>query len=320
MTSSLFAFMLGFLLDMIIGDPHWLYHPVQLLGRLITVLETFLRRRLPKTKSGELAGGIFLVIIAAVISTGIPALVLIAAGNIHPVLRFVLETIMCYQLLATKALKDESNKVYQQLEQGNLEGGRAAVSMIVGRDTQKLDEAGITRAAVETIAENTSDGVIAPMLFMVIGGAAFGWFYKSVNTMDSMIGYKNEAYLYFGRAAAKLDDVLNYLPARLSAGLMIAASYFMKMRMEHAWKIYRRDRHNHASPNSGQTEAVMAGALGIRLAGDAWYFGTLHKKKTIGDELRSIEYRDIKKANKLLYGTAILAMILFSTAKAAFIL
>jgi adenosylcobinamide-phosphate synthase len=182
--------------------------------------------------------------------------------------------------------------------------------MIVGRDTQNLKESGIIKAAVETVAENTSDGSIAPLFYMVIGGAGLGFFYKAVNTMDSMVGYKNERYLYFGKVAARMDDLLNYIPARMSAYLMILGTAFTNNSTKNAWKIYRRDRYNHASPNSAHTEAVVAGALEVQLAGDAYYFGKLYPKKTIGDDIRPAEVDDIKRANELLYITAALGMIL----------
>lgn len=317
MMLSLGALVLGFFLDLLIGDPHFIYHPIRLVGNLIAVTEKGLRRIFPKTQRGELTAGVFLVVIVIGITTAVPALLLYLAGCIAPEVRFVLETIMCYQLLATKSLKDESMKVYDKLKEGNLPESRRAVSMIVGRDTACLDESGVTKAAVETVAENTSDGIIAPMLFMAVGGAAFGYFYKAINTMDSMVGYKNEKYLYFGRFAARLDDVVNYIPARLAACLMTVATVFVSLDIKDAWRIYRRDRHNHASPNSAQTEAVMAGALNVQLAGDAWYFGKLHKKETIGDDTRPVEYEDIRRADRLLYATAILSLILFSAVKAA---
>ena len=222
---------------------------------------------------------------------------------------------MCWQLLATKSLKTESMKVYKRLRKHDLPGSRKAVSMIVGRDTNVLDEAGVTKAAVETVAENTSDGVIAPMFYMAIGGAFLGWMYKSVNTMDSMVAYKNDRYRYFGRIPAYLDDVANYIPARLAGLLMIAASFLIHLDGAHAWQIFQRDRYNHASPNSAQTEAVMAGALDVQLAGDAWYFGELHKKKTIGDDIRPVEAEDIVRANKLLYGTAVVSLVIFTLVK-----
>lgn len=319
MAVTLGPLVLGFLLDLLIGDPHVLYHPIRLVGNLITVTEKFLRKVFPKTKKGELAAGVFLVLIVSSISTAVPCLILYGAGRIHTGIRFAVETVMCYQLLATRALKDESMKVYEKLKEGDLPGARYAVSMIVGRDTQVLDETGVTKAAVETVAENTSDGIIAPMLFMAIGGAGPGFFYKSINTMDSMVGYKNEKYLYFGRAAAKLDDVVNFLPSRIAALLMIAACTLAGLDGKSAWRIWRRDRFNHASPNSAQTESAMAGALGVQLAGDAWYFGTLYKKKTMGDAMRAVEYEDIRKANRLLYGTAVLALVIFAMGKAAVI-
>lgn len=317
MMLSLGALVLGFFLDLLIGDPHFIYHPIRLVGNLIAVTEKGLRRIFPKTQRGELTAGVFLAVIVIGVTTAVPALLLYLAGCIAPEVRFVLETIMCYQLLATKSLKDESMKVYDKLKEGNLSEGRRAVSMIVGRDTACLDESGVTKAAVETVAENTSDGIIAPMLFMSVGGAAFGYFYKAINTMDSMVGYKNDKYLYFGRFAARLDDVVNYIPARLAACLMTVATVFVSLDIKEAWRIYRRDRHNHASPNSAQTEAVMAGALNVQLAGDAWYFGKLHKKETIGDDTRPVEYEDIRRADRLLYATAILSLILFAAVKAA---
>lgn len=301
---------LGFLLDLLIGDPHWLYHPIRLVGRLIEILERWLRGMFPKTHRGEFLAGIGLLVLTTGITSGVAYGLLSLAGRIHPYLRFFLETVMCYQLLATKALRDETMKVYQALKRGDLEGARYAVSMVVGRDTAVLDEIGVTKAAVETVAENTSDGIIAPLLFMVIGGAPLGYFYKAVNTMDSMVGYKNERYLYFGRAAARFDDVLNYIPARLSAALMIGASAILRMDAAHAFQIYRRDHAHHSSPNSAHTEAVAAGALHIELAGNAYYFGKLYEKPTIGDADRPVEYEDIRRVNHLLYGTAILALVI----------
>lgn len=309
---TLGALVLGFILDLLIGDPHFLYHPIRLVGNLISVTEKGLRKIFPKTEKGELTAGVFLVLIVTGISTAVPCLLLYGARRLNPWLYFAVQTVMCYQLLATRSLKDESMKVCDRLKAEDLPGARYAVSMIVGRDTQVLDETGVTKAAVETVAENTSDGIIAPMLFLAIGGAGFGYFYKSINTMDSMVGYKNEKYLYFGRAAAKLDDVVNFLPSRISALLMIAACTFTGLDRKNAFRIWKRDRFNHASPNSAQTEAVMAGALGVQLAGDAWYFGTFCKKKTIGDAIRPVEYEDIRRANRLLYGTAVLALVVFS--------
>lgn len=314
MKLSLLALVLGFILDLIIGDPHGLYHPIRLVGNLIGFLEKHMNRR-NDSPNRQMVKGWLMMLIVITVSSGIPLVLLILAYRIHPVCRVILETVMCWQLLATKSLKDESMKVYKKLKRHDLQGSRKAVSMIVGRDTDVLDESGVTKATVETIAENTSDGVIAPMLYMAIGGAFLGWMYKSINTMDSMVAYKNERYLYFGRIPAYLDDVVNYIPARLSGLLMIAATFLVKLDGAHAFAIFKRDRYNHASPNSAQTEAVMAGALNVQLAGDAWYFGELHKKKTIGDDIRPIEAADIVRANKLLYGTAVVSLVVFSLVK-----
>lgn len=310
----------GFILDFLFGDPVWLYHPIRLIGALIAFLEKQFRRICKDQKNAQFVAGGALWILVVLVSVVVPCLFLYAAGRVHPVLRFLLESFWCWQLLAAKGLKQESMKVYAEVKKGDLPGARKAVSMIVGRDTQCLDEAGVVKAAVETVAENTSDGVTAPLLFMMIGGAPLGFFYKAVNTMDSMIGYKDEKYLYLGRCAAKMDDVLNYIPARLSAFLMIAASWVLKMDARGAWRIYLRDRRKHASPNSAQTEAVCAGALQIRLAGDAWYFGKLYKKDYIGDDIRPVEAEDIPRADRLMYGTAVLTFLLFGMVKLVFIL
>lgn len=316
---SLIALGIGFVLDLIFGDPYFLWHPIRLIGNLIAFAEKILRRIFPATKRGELIAGIFLVIIVVTLSTGIPILILGLSYHWNPYMGVLVESIMCYQLLATKSLKVESMKVYKALSKGELEEGRQAVSMIVGRDTANLTESEIVKATVETVAENTSDGSIAPMLFMIIAGVGGGFFYKAVNTMDSMVGYKNEKYINFGKLAARLDDVLNYIPARISAYLMIVSTIFSKFNTKNAWNIYRRDRYNHASPNSAHTESVVAGALEVQLAGDAYYFGKLYPKKTIGDDIRSVECEDIKRANLLLYQTACLGIILFGVMKFAFL-
>lgn len=301
------AFCLGFLLDLLIGDPHCFWHPVRLIGCLITKLE---KELLKETGTGdrknEVKKGRILVALVLMTTIAVTALILIGAYMLHPYLGVMTETLMTYQILAAKCLREESMKVYRCLKGKDLKAAQKAVSMIVGRDTAVLDEEGVAKAAIETVAENTSDGVIAPMLYTAVGGPVFGFVYKAVNTMDSMIGYKNDKYLYFGRAAARLDDVMNYLPARISACFMILASFLGGKGFDgrRAYKIYKRDRHNHASPNSAQTESVCAGALGIQLAGDASYFGRIVKKPYIGDALRPVEYEDIRRANRLMYRTA----------------
>ena len=317
---SLFALLIGFCIDLVVGDPHSLPHPVVAIGRLISASERFFRRVFPATPGGERAAGAALWMLVAGVSSLVPAGLLWASHTVSPWLRLGVESIMCWQILATKSLRDESMKVYAALETGDLDASRRAVSMIVGRETARLDEAGVTRAAVETVAENTSDGVVAPLLYLAVGGAPLGFFYKAINTMDSMLGYTDPPYQYIGFVPAKMDDLANFLPARLSALLMLGAGALLGMDVKNGWRIFRRDRLNHASPNSAQTEAVCAGLLGLRLAGDAWYHGVLHKKPFIGDPLREIEHADIPRACRLLYATAFLALVLCAGIKALLLL
>lgn len=318
MCYHIFAFIAGFVLDLLIGDPHFIPHPVRLIGSLISFLDKRLncdtgynisekKLNLIKYKRGMLLA--FTVIFA---TFAISVIIIVAAYSINLYAGVIAEAVMTWQILATKCLRVESMRVYDALRTDGVDAGRRAVSMIVGRDTSVLDAAGVTRAAVETIAENTSDGVIAPMLYTAIGGPVLGFVYKAVNTMDSMLGYKNDKYMYFGRFAARLDDVVNFIPARISAYLMIAAAFIGGRQFDgkNAYHIFKRDRFNHASPNSAQTESVCAGALRVQLAGDAVYFGKLVKKKYIGDGLREIEYEDIKRANRLMYITAFLCELL----------
>ena len=320
MTISLVALIMGYILDLIFGDPYWMPHPVRFIGNLISILEKVIRRFMPKTKRGEYIGGIILTVMVVSISMVIPLVIILIAKTINKYLALIVESFMCYQILATKSLKVESMKVYDELAKNDLPSARKAVSMIVGRDTKDLTFSGVAKAAVETVAENTSDGIIAPMIFIAIGGAPMGFFYKAINTLDSMVGYKNERYINFGRFAAKLDDVVNYLPARISAYQMILSSFFLRYDYKNAFKIYKRDRYNHASPNSAQTESVCAGALDVQLAGNAYYFGKLYEKPTIGDDIREINYDDIKKANRLLYCTSFISIVIISVIKITIIL
>ena len=317
MTFHISALVLGLLLDLAFGDPRWLYHPIHLIGNLIAWAEKPFRAAFPKSEKGELAAGTFFAVFVVAVSTAVPAILLALASRLSSWLVFALEVFWSFQILAAKSLKSESMKVYAALKEGDLPKARKAVSMIVGRDTQNLTEEGVAKAAVETVAENSSDGVIAPLLFLALGGPALGFFYKAVNTLDSMVGYKNDTYLYFGRFSAKLDDVLNFIPSRISGLLLVLASPLAGLSMKGAWKIFRRDRRNHASPNSAQTEAAAAGALGVQLAGDAYYFGKLYKKPTIGDPLRPVEYEDIRRVNRLMYAAVCLALVLAVLASAA---
>lgn len=359
LTNRIICLAAGFLLDMILGDPYTFPHPVRWIGSLIAFLDRHLRKESDRPEQKR-RRGFLLVIFMLLICGSVTFIGLYIMYHIHRTVGVIAESILCYQMLSMKCLKMESMKVYQALQTGDVERARKAVSMIVGRDTERLDETGIAKAAVETVAENTSDGVIAPMFYLAIGGGVLGVLYKTINTMDSMIGYKNEKYFDFGRYAAKLDDLVNYIPSRLAALLMIAGTGIcrllyhtevscigtgqiykdqaakpqaavkkgssaqtdaMQNSMMHidgmltgftlynphnAWCIYRRDRRNHASPNSAQTESVCAGALGLQLAGDAWYFGKKVEKPCIGEALRPIEAEDIRRANRLLYAASIL--------------
>ena len=292
----LWAALGGFCLDLLLGDPAWMPHPVVLMGRCIEKMEGFLR----KTFSNELLAGALLAAALPLGTLSLSALALWLCGLVHPVLRLGLEAVWCWQCLAVKSLGDEAERVRRALTSGTLEESRRAVGRIVGRDTQELSAEGVAKAAVETVAENFSDGVAAPLFYMLIGGAPLALTYKAVNTMDSMVGYQNHRYRYFGTAAARLDDLVNWLPARLTALLMAALAPLAGLDGWGALRIWRRDRRRHKSPNSAQTEAAMAGALRVELAGDAYYFGELHKKPALGDDLRPIEPVDIPRANRLM--------------------
>lgn len=314
---SLFAVIIGFALDLLLGDPNTAWHPICLIGRLIARTEKVTRRLFPKTAGGARAAGCLCALIVVAVSTAIPAGIVWVAYTVSFWLGIAVEAVLCFFTLAAKTLKKESSNVGRALQEEGLVAGRQAVSRIVGRDTQNLTETGVVKAAVETVAENYSDGIAAPLFYLVIGGAAGGFLYKSINTMDSMLGYKNEKYLNFGWFPAHLDDVANYIPARLAALLLIVSAGLCGQDMGMAWKIFRRDRYKHASPNSAQTEAAAAGALHVQLAGDAWYFGKLHKKPFIGDDLRPIEIADIARINQMMYAAAVLALVVFGTVKLA---
>ena len=310
-TGHLIALLIGFCLDLLLGDPQWAPHPVRAMGKLISALEPPLRRAFPKSPGGELAAGTALVILTLVLPAGVTAALLWACALVSPWLALAAESVVSYQLLAAKSLRVESGLVYEVLAAGDLEKARYAVSRIVGRDTDRLDEAGVTRAAVETVAENASDGVIAPLVFLAVGGAPLGMFYKAANTMDSMVGYQNDRYRYFGTCAARWDDVLNFIPARIAGVLMCLGAALAGLDGKNAWRIFLRDRRKHSSPNSAHTEAACAGALGVRLAGPSRYFGKLVDKPCIGDDTRPIEPEDIARAGRLLYAAAALALLLF---------
>ena len=295
-----FSLLFGYLLDLAIGDPLWLPHPVRFIGWGISKMEALLRGGKTSTPQKERAKGLVLAFSIPALAYLVSWAILWAAKQIHPILGFFLEGWFCFQILAVHSLWTESMRVWKLLLTGDTEGARHAVSMIVGRDTQCLDEKGIIKAAIETVAENTGDGVIAPLFFMALGGAPLGFCYKAISTLDSMVGYRNEKYRYFGTASARLDDLVNFIPARLSGILLIAACPLWGLDAKNALKIFLRDRKKHDSPNSAHPEAACAGALGIALAGDAYYGGELHHKPVLGDDLRPVEANDILQANRLM--------------------
>ena len=300
---------LGFVADCIFGDPVYRFHPVRIMGKFISLWEK-LNKNYRQNKAASFASGAFLSLILVALCFVLPFLLLCYLYRLHIAAGLVAEAAFCYQIFAAKALKDESMKVYKELEKGDILGARTYLSYIVGRDTKNLNIEQISKATVETIAENLSDGVISPMLYMLVGGAPLGFAYKAISTLDSMIGYNNEKYAFFGKFAARLDDIANFLPSRISAMLMILASLVCRLDAKQALKIFVRDRYNHKSPNSAQTESVCAGALGLSLAGDSYYKGVLVQKPVIGDALRPAEKEDIKQANKLMYATAWMALLL----------
>lgn len=307
---SLAALAAGYALDSAFGDPHGFPHVVVAAGRLISLCERVLRPLFPATKWGERFAGSLLAIVVSGVCTGVPWALLKALYALGWPLGLAVESFLCYQLLAGRALADESRPVYDALVAGDLPAARKAVSMIVGRDTEPLDEIGVAKAAVETVAENTADGVVCPLLWMGLFGACGGCFCKAVNTMDSMIGYRNEKYRYFGTFAARLDDVVNLIPARVAGLLMVLSAFLCGFDGKNAWRIFRRDRLKHASPNSAHTEAACAGALRVQLAGPAWYEGKLEDKPFLGDPLRPVVFEDILRSHQLLFATSDLTFVL----------
>ena len=304
------AILAGCILDLLFGDPAGRFHPVCFIGKLISALENKLYRKSDPDRRKQNRGTLLtvsVIIITALVTAGILVTALIAGKNTGGIIYLILAALLCDSTLAVRDLRKESMQVASALNKG-LPDARKALSRIVGRDTENLDEAAVIRAAVETVAENTTDGAVSPLFFLFLGGPAAAMAYKAVNTMDSMIGYKNERYLHFGRAAAKLDDVLNFIPARIAALLWIAAAGLCGEDMKGAWRIWRRDRFKHESPNSAQTESACAGSLQVALAGDAYYFGKLKKKPVIGDPVREITPDDIRRANRMMTVTSGLAM------------
>ncbi|MEN8076691.1 adenosylcobinamide-phosphate synthase CbiB [Clostridioides difficile] len=298
---------LGFLLDLIIGDPQNPIHPIRIIGSLCKTMEKFFRKVLKK--SLKIAGLMTWIVVILIVFLFNYYLVK-GAYAINNILGVILASMMIYFCISTKALKVEGLKVVKYIIKDDIEGARKQLSYIVGRDTQNLDKESILKAVIETVAENMSDGVIAPLFYAGIGGAPLAFLYKAVNTMDSMFGYKNEKYYDFGYFPAKLDDVFNYIPARLTGYFTVVISFILRLDYKNSFKIYSRDKNNHSSPNSAHPEAAVAGALGVRLGGANYYFGKLVEKPTIGDNLEKVDLDKVKKTNRILYGVAIVGCVM----------
>lgn len=298
---------LGFLLDLIIGDPQNPIHPIRIIGSLCKTIEKFFRKILKKSlKVAGLMTWISVILIVFLFNYYL----LKGAYAINNIFGVVLASIMIYFCISTKALKVEGLKVVKYIIKDDIEGARKQLSYIVGRDTENLDKESILKAVVETVAENMSDGVIAPLFYAGIGGTPLAFLYKAVNTMDSMFGYKNDKYYDFGYFPAKLDDVFNYIPARLTGYFTVVIAFVLGLDYKNSFKIYNRDKNNHSSPNSAHPEAAVAGALGVRLGGVNYYFGKLVEKPTIGDNLEKVDLNKVNQTNRILYGVSILGYIM----------
>ena len=307
---NILSIYIGYITDLIVGDPYSFPHPVRYIGKLIRYVEKKVRK-VAKTDEDLKIGG-FVLWFFTVIPTYLITYLIIKLSSFNPYVFVFVNAFIIYTTLATKCLKDEAVKIYRVLKTGDLEQSRIQLSYIVGRDTEHLSEAEIIRATVETVAENTVDGIIAPMFFAFIGGAPLAMAYKAVNTLDSTVGYKNEKYLHIGFASAKIDDIANYIPARISVLLMSIGSLVLGYNYKNAANIAIRDRKNHKSPNCAFSEGAVAGALGIQLGGTNIYFGQEVYKPTIGDKDREIESDDIVKTNRIMYATSIASMIVFT--------
>lgn len=309
---TFFAILIGFIIDCFLGDPQNPFHPIRLLGYLNNLFIKLYDKLNLKRNFSKFIYGMIMNIIIILIVFFVFLYIIRFLYKINFIIGFIFEAIMCYFIIAPKCLFNESMKIYKALKSNDIQNARKYLSYIVGRDTKNLEQDKIIKATVETISENLSDGVIAPLFYLFLGGIPLGMVYKAINTLDSMVGYKNEKFMFFGKFSARLDDIANFIPARISAIVMIISSFILKLNFKNAIKIYLRDRYNHLSPNSAHTEAVCAGALSIQLGGSNFYNGVLVHKKTIGDELKKPEIKDIILANKIMYlSTVIFIFILF---------
>nr|WP_312985632.1 adenosylcobinamide-phosphate synthase CbiB [Clostridioides sp.] len=307
---NLISIYFGYILDLIIGDPYSFPHPVKYIGKLIKTLEGFIRRAF-KTE-GLLKFGGFILCIATVAITYIVTYLFVNIFKFNYILYILVNGFVIYTTLATKCLKDEAIKVYNVLKTGDLEKSRIQLSYIVGRDTTELSEKEIIRATVETVAENTVDGIISPMFYAFVGGAPLAMAYKAINTLDSTVGYKNDKYLNLGIASAKLDDIVNYVPSRLSVLIMPIASMILGYNAKNSFRIGIRDRKNHKSPNCALSEGAVAGALGIQLGGTNVYFGKEVYKPTIGDNMTNINVENIVDTNRIMYMSSLVSLLIFT--------
>ena len=317
---NILSLYIGYITDLIIGDPYSFPHPVKYIGKLIKSVENFIRK-IAKSDKGLKIGGFFLWFVTVGI-TFIITYEIIRLARFNMVVYVIINSIVIYTTLATKCLKDEAKKIYDVLKTGDIKKSRIQLSYIVGRDTENLSEKEIIRATVETVAENTVDGLISPLFYAFVGAcinvggislaAPLAMTYKAINTLDSSVGYKNEKYLYIGFASAKIDDIANYIPARLGVVLLSLGSLFVGFNFKNALKIGIRDRKNHKSPNCAFPEGAVSGALGIQLGGTNVYFGKEVYKPTIGDKTREIEIEDIVRTNKIMYSSSIISMIIFT--------
>lgn len=307
---NILSIYIGYVTDLIVGDPYSFPHPVRFIGKLINFTQGIIRKVFKSDKQLKFGGFILWFITVGITYLITYAIVKLFSFNV--VLSVAVNSFLIYTILATKCLKDEALKIYNVLKTGDIEKSRTQLSYIVGRDTTNLSESEIIRATVETVAENTVDGIIAPMFYAFIGGAPLAMAYKAINTLDSTVGYKNEKYKDIGFASAKIDDIANYIPARISVILMTIGSFFLRYNYRNCFKISIRDRKNHKSPNCAFSEGAVSGALGIQLGGTNFYFGEKVYKPTIGDKLREIDKEDIIKTNKIMYASSFVSILVFT--------
>lgn len=301
---------LAFLLDCVLGDPYNFPHPVKFIGKYIKFFENKVLKKVHSDKELKYKYGFILLVTTCLIVYGSTFVILFVAKSINIYLFYILNIILLWTSIAPKCLANEAYKVYKELVNKNIDEARKKISYLVSRDTKELDFQSIAKATIETVFENTSDGIIAPLFFAAIGGTPLAMSYKAVSTLDSMVGYHNQKYEHFGFFSAKADDILNFIPARVSGLLIVVSSVFLNYDYKSSWEIFLRDRKNHKSPNSAHPEAAGAGALSIRLGGSTSYFGKVTNKPYIGNLIKEIEATDIIKSIKLMYTSTIIWILI----------